>query len=155
MSKYNLKSMTDKEFERQYVEALKRGEEHLRALPKAVGAHYDEASMRIVLEMETGVTLLIPIGMVQGLQTDDSKALSDFSLMAEGSQIHWNELDVQFYVEDFLKGVFGNRKWMKNIDEHLSAIGRKGGQARTPAKRAASAANGKKGGRPRRVKVTA
>ena len=149
MSKYNLKSMTDEEFERQYIESAKRGEEHLKKLPKAVEAHYDAVSKRLVLELESRITLLVPVEMVQGLQTDNDEALSDFSLMAKGSQIHWNELDVQFYIEDFLKGNFGNKKWMSDLSEHLSAIGKKGGSSRSPAKRAASAANGKKGGRPR------
>lgn len=36
-----------------------------------------------------------------------------------------------------------------SLEAHLSNLGRKGGSAKTPAKRAASAANGAKGGRPR------
>jgi hypothetical protein len=45
----------------------------------------------------------------------------------------------------------------KTVSDYMREQGRKGGQAKTPAKAAASAANGAKGGRPkmRRVEVTA
>jgi hypothetical protein len=36
------------------------------------------------------------------------------------------------------------------ISTYLASIGRKGGEAKTPAKRRASKANGKKGGRPKK-----
>lgn len=145
--------MTHAEFERQYRESLISGEKKLKELPKASAARYDAPSRRMVFDMESGATLLIPVDMVQGLQTDDEKALADFQLMALGTQIHWNELDTQFYVEDFLKGLFGNQKWMSMLREHMVEIGRKGGLAKTTAKRTASAANGKKGGRPRKQQI--
>lgn len=146
--------MSDAEFERQYRQATKSGKEMVKRLPKASAARFDTKSKRIVLEMKNGVTLLVPVALIQGLQTNNEKALSDFELMLEGTQIHWNELDVQFYIEDLLRGVFGTPRWMKNLKEHLSEIGRKGGSSRTAAKRSASAENGKKGGRPR-IKRTA
>ena len=144
--------MADPEFERQYRLATKHGKEKLRRLPKASSARFDTKSRLIVLEMKNGVTVLVPVELVHGLQTNDSKALADFELVLDGSQIHWNELDVQFYVEDFLRVVFGTPKWMSGLKEHLSTIGRKGGQAKTAAKKKASAENGKKGGRPRKPK---
>jgi hypothetical protein len=47
-----------------------------------------------------------------------------------------------------LRGVYGNKKWM-------AQIGRRGGSARSAAKKAAARANGAKGGRPRRTEVAA
>lgn len=143
--------MDDPEFQRQVKEANKRGREELERLPKAASARFDSKSKRIVLDLINGVTLMVPTDLIQGLQTSDTKALSDFELFAHGTEIHWETLDVQFYVEDFLRGVFGNAKWMSGLKEHLSEIGRRGGQAKSPAKRAASAENGKKGGRPRKT----
>lgn len=141
--------LEDPEFERQYIEATRRGKEYLEKAPKASSARYDAKSRRIVIDMTTGVTLMIPVSLIQGLQTDDEKALADFNLMADGTEIHWETLEAQFYIESFLKGVFGTQKWMSGLREHLAQIGRKGGSAKTSAKRAASAENGKKGGRPR------
>ncbi len=153
MSKYGLKTMSDEEFERQYREATAYGKQRLKELPKASSARYDAEARRLVLEMESGVTLLVPVDIVQGLQTSNTSALSDFDLMIHGTEIHWNELDVEFYIEDFIRGIFGTRKWMDGLRSHLSAIGRKGGRAKTPAKRAASARNGKQGGRPRLERI--
>lgn len=147
-----VKLMSDEEFERQYVEATKRGKEEQERLPKAASARYDKKTRRVVLDMKNGVTLLVPVDLVQGLKDGNDKGLADFGLVADGTEIHWNTLDVQFFVEDFLRGVFGTPKWMSGLKRHLSDIGRKGGSSRSAAKRAASAENGKKGGRPRKVK---
>ncbi len=143
--------MSEEEFERQYQEATKRGEEMMARLPKASSAKYDKKSKRLVLEMQSGTTLLVPVHLIQGLQTNDDKALSDFDLVIENTQIHWHTLDVQFYIESLLQGVFGTPKWMNNLQQHLAEAGRKGGASRSEAKRRASAENGKKGGRPKKV----
>lgn len=141
--------MNDPEFQRQVAEANKRGREELRRLPKASSARFDEKSKRIVLDLVNGVTLMVPTDLIQGLQTADLNALSDFKLVARGTQIHWGTLDVQFYVESLLHGVFGTARWMEGLKRHLSEIGRKGGSSKSAAKRTASVENGKKGGRPR------
>lgn len=142
--------LTEEEFERQFQEATKRGAETLARLPKAKSAKFDKKSKRLVLEMQNGTTLLVPVNLIQGLQTDDTRALSDFDLMVEGSQIHWHTLDVQFYIEDLLRGVFGTPRWMQSLNEHLAELGRKGGASRSEAKRRASPENGKKSGRPKK-----
>lgn len=150
-NKQKLASMSEEEFERQYVDATRRGKEEFERLPKAAAARYDRKTGRIVLEMVNGVTLLVPVNLVQGLQNGTGEQLADFDLMLGGTEIHWNELDVQFYVEDFLRGVFGTQKWMSELKEHLSKMGHRGGSSKSPAKRAASVENGKKGGRPRKT----
>lgn len=142
--------MTESEFERQYNQAAQDGAEKLERLPKAASANYDKKSKRMVLEMQNGVMLLVPIHLIQGLQTEDEKALSDFDLVGKGSQIHWHSLDVQFHIKDLLKGVFGTPKWMKSVKEHLAEIGRKGGSRKSEVKANSSRENGRKGGRPSR-----
>lgn len=140
--------ITEDEFESQYKQAANNGAEKLKKLPKVAAAHYDKNSKRMVLEMQNGVTLLVPIHLIQGLRGEDEKALSDFDLVNKGSQIHWHGLDVQFYIEDLLKGVFGTPKWMKSVKEHLAEIGRKGGSRKSEVKANSSRENGRKGGRP-------
>jgi len=53
---------------------------------------------------------------------------------------------VDLYVPALIEGVYGNRRWMAHL-------GKKGGRARTEAKRRAAQANGAKGGRPKRAIV--
>ncbi len=141
--------LTEKEFKA----ANATGAEKMAKLPKAARADYDKKSRRFVLEMQNGVTLLVPAGLIQGLQSGDDEALRDFDLVAQGSQIHWHRLDVQFYVKSLLEGVFGTPNWMSNLNQHLAAIGAKGGASRSEAKKISSRENGKKGGRPRKQKA--
>jgi len=140
----------EKVLDRQSEEATRRGTETMSKLPKAASARYEKKSRRLVLEMENGITVLVPVQMVQGLQTHLEKDLSDLRLVSEGTQIHWNNLDVQFYVKSLLEGIFGTQKWMNNLNEHLAEIGRRGGQAKTKVKTEASRQNGQKGGRPKK-----
>jgi len=76
MAKQNNDSFDEEEFEQQFKVATERGTAHLAALPKADSAKYDKKSKRLILEMENGTTLLIPVNLIQGLQTcDDKKSL--------------------------------------------------------------------------------
>ena len=141
---------TNDDFADQYREAKKRGKEKLKDLPKATSAHFDKKSQRLVFEMQNGVALLVPIHLIQGLAGGSAKLLSDFQLLNEGTQIHWDKLDVQFYIQDLLRGIFGTPNWMRSLSEHLSDAGRKGGSRKSEVKGASSRVNGAKGGRPPR-----
>lgn len=145
--------MSENEFERQYLEATQRGNAEIDVMPKAVSAKYDHASRRIIFDMENGVTLLVPIDLVQGLSEGNDSEMADLELKFQGTEVHWKALDVQFYVKDLLLGIFGTPRWMSGLKKHLAEIGSKGGRSKTAAKRAASAENGKKGGRPRNSKT--
>lgn len=143
--------MSQAEFVKQFETASKKGSRRLVGLPKAARAQFEKTSKRMVLEMKNGVTLLVPVNLIQGLQNADENALSDFRITADGSQIHWDKLDVQFYIKDLLDGVFGTPMWMRSLREHLAEIGRKGGSSRSKQKVESSRKNGAKGGRPRKV----
>lgn len=132
--KFGKTEMTEEEFERQYQEATRRGRETLARLPKADSARYDRKTKRLVLNLKNGTTLLVPVQLIQGLQTDDEELLNDFQLMIEGSQIHWDKLDVQFYVKSLLDGVFGTKKWMESLQKRANKSTSK---TRRPQKNAA------------------
>jgi hypothetical protein len=59
--------------------------------------------------------------------------------------LRWASLDVDLYVPALVAGIFGTRSWMTR---ELAAIA---GRSKSAAKAAAARANGKKGGRPRKV----
>lgn len=142
--------MDDKEFEQQFAEATARGEATLAALPKADSASYDSKNSEIVIKLRNGATLLVPHKLIQGLQTDDLSALADIELFLDGTEIHWPTLDVQYRVKSLIDGVFGTPRWIEHLKQHYASIGSKGGASKSKAKSAASRANGKKGGRPRK-----
>ncbi len=66
-----------------------------------------------------------------------------FAEVGNGSSLHWPELDLDVYVPNLIKNIYGTKKWM-------SALGRRGGMVRSAAKCRSSRKNGAKGGRPRK-----
>jgi hypothetical protein len=87
--------------------------------------------------------MTFPRHLLQGLQDATPKELAKIEIEGPGSGLHWPALDVDHYVPALLTGVFGTRHWM-------AELGQKGGKAKSPAKAAASRANGRRGGRPRK-----
>ncbi len=140
-------------FNKQFEEATKRGRETLLASPKAKALSYNAKSRRMVIELENGVSAIIPVGLIEVLQNASNEQINDVEIAVEGLYLRWTSLDEDLFVPNLLQGIFGTRKWMDSLKEHLSNAGRKGGASCSEAKRAASAENGKKGGRPKTEKV--
>ncbi len=113
--------MSDEEFERQYAEAKKRGEERMRTEPSACSAHYDPATKRLVIELANGCVFICPTDLLQGLRGASAEDLADFELMPRGFDLHWKKLDAQFTVAGLLIGEFGTRAWMAKLDRNDSA----------------------------------
>lgn len=134
--------MSDEEFERQYREAVKRGEESMKTEPQARSARYDRESDRLIIELKNGATFMIPCNLIQGLRGTDPDLIAEVSLLPRGAALHWESLDVDFSVAGLLMGLFGTKIWM-------SELGRQGGRVTSEAKAAAVRENGRKGGRPR------
>jgi Protein of unknown function (DUF2442) len=121
--------------------AIERG----RLVPshRVVAAAYDEAADEVALRFESGTRLYIPRTLLEGLANATPAALAQIEIEGPGTALVWPQLDVAHHVPGLIGGVFGTRKWMREL-------GRRGGQARTPEKAAAARANGRKGGRPRK-----
>ena len=112
----------------------------------AVSAHYDRRRARVVVRLSTGVEVAFPAALAQGLAGADAEALSTIEISPSGLGLHWPALDADLSVPDLLQGVFGTRSWM------AAQLGARGGRSRSEAKTAAARANGRKGGRPGRVR---
>jgi hypothetical protein len=143
------KKVLDTEFE----EAAKRGKETIANSPKAKKISYHSRTKRLVIKLKSGATAMIPVNLIQILQNATDEQINDVEIAIEGLYLRWISLDEDLFVPNLLQGVFGTQKWMDDLNDHLSAIGRKGGTSRSDAKRQASAENGKKGGRPRKKRV--
>ena len=112
----NKLEMDDAEFERQYVEATERGKKFFAEAPKAQKARYESRTKRLVLDLYNGATLIVPTENVQGLRGANDEDLEQVELFLEGTTLHWEKLDVDFYVESFMRGVFGTPKWMSELN---------------------------------------
>ena len=134
-------AVTDKVF----AAANARGRKMLRTTPHAVAARYDEGRDRIVVELSTGTEVAFAPCDAQGLEAATPEDLAEIAIDPPGFGLHFPRLDADLYLPALLEGLLGSKVWA------ASRMGQAGGKARTPAKQAASRANGRRGGRPRRV----
>lgn len=141
------RKISDEEFDRQYAEATKRGKAAMSKGAHAIDARYDKATRRVVIDLASGVTLLIPARLIQGLRKASAKELAEIEILGAGSGLYWPKLEVDIGVAGLMEGVFGTKAWM-------AELGRIGGKASSEAKRAAARVNGKLGGRPRETSPT-
>ena len=125
--------------------ATRRAAERRVNEPFAVAVRYDRRRDRIVVSLNTGVELAFPPHIAQGLETAAPSDLTDIEISPSGFGVHFPRLDAHLYLPALMQGVFGSKKWM------AAQLGAAGGKARSPAKRAAARANGKRGGRPRKL----
>lgn len=116
------------------------GRQFERDNPKAAAARYDAASGRLVVEFQNGASFMVPARQLQDLEDASDADLAAVELHHDHF-LRWSKLDVDFTIPGLMAGLFGTARYMAQ----------KAGQARSPAKAAASRENGKKGGRPRKA----
>lgn len=121
--------------------AKARWAEERAGRPIPVAVRFDRATERIVVDFVNGATFLVPARALEGLEDATIDELAEVELLGE-TGLHWESLDVDYTIQGLMAGVFGSRVFMD--------AQRRGGQSRSPAKVAASRANGAKGGRPRK-----
>jgi hypothetical protein len=100
-----------------------------------------------VVELSSKLTLSFSPQDAQGLENAKPAQLEEIELSPSGFGVHFPKLDAHLYIPGLLEGFMGSKKWM------AARLGQVGGQSRSRAKKAASRANGLKGGRPRRKEV--
>jgi hypothetical protein len=83
---------------------------------------------------------------VEAVATLPTEILATVELTPSGKGLRWDEPDIDLSIQGLLLGIFGSNVWMKEVAA-------KGGKSTSEKKKAASIANGSKGGRPRRITV--
>ena len=105
----------------------------------------DSNDRMVMVELNIGLTVAFRASDVQGLESASVADLSAVELDPDGFGLHFPTLDADIWLPGLLAGQFGSQRWM------AAQMGKKGGQARSLAKAAASRTNGSKGGRPRKA----
>ena len=123
--------------------ALERSKLH-DSDPRALAVEHIPALKLLIVGLSNQRRLVLPIEDLQGLGNATHKQIQNYELLGHGTGISFPDLDVDLYVPALIEGVYGNRRWM-------AQLGRKGGSAKTEAKRKAAKSNGAKGGRPART----
>jgi hypothetical protein len=111
---------------------------------RAVSAHYDRSTGRVVMELSNGYLFGFPTSSIPELSNATDKQLAEVELFPAGDVLHWEVLDADLSVAGLLMSSLGRK-------EKLSELARIAGIVKSPAKAAASRANGAKGGRPRKT----
>jgi hypothetical protein len=124
--------------------ARARSRREWKAGKRAVSARYVRATGRVVMELSNGSTYSFPISSIPEMAGASPVALSKVEVDPGGDGLHWEELDADLSVPGLLMSSLGRK-------EKLSELARVAGKTKSPAKAAASRANGAKGGRPRKT----
>jgi Protein of unknown function (DUF2442) len=127
-----------------FAKTSERGRRLLARGPLATSARYEAG--RIHVELNNGCAFEFPVAHAEGLAGAKALELRTIEVSASGLGLHWPKLDADLYVPALVKGILGTKQWM-------TQIGALGGSAATVAKAAASRANGKLGGRPRKSRL--
>jgi hypothetical protein len=116
--------------------------------PRVITADYKSGPglNLLILKLSNGQRRVIPIENIQGLQRATKAQASQVRITGNGTGLRWPALNLDHYVPNLLRDVYGTSQWM-------AEIGRRGGAVTTPAKRKSARANGRKGGRPRRQAI--
>ena len=128
----------------EFAQANARGLERQTTGPIAVAARYDRRISRVVVSLDTGLDITFSPHAAQGLERATPADLAPIEISPSGLGLHFPKLDADLYLPALLEGFLGSKKWM------AARLGAQGGRTSTPAKAAASRANGKLGGRPRK-----
>jgi hypothetical protein len=126
-------------------QANRRARELQAHAPRAVSARYGPKAGRIVIHLSSKLIVSFAPEDAQGLENARPSQLNEIEISPSGFGLHFPAVDADLYVPGLLEGFLGSKSWM------ASRLGQVGGQATSKAKKAASRANGRLGGRPRKV----
>jgi len=128
----------------EFEQANERARDVQARIPRAVSAHYDRKTGRVVLRLSSKLIVAFSPADVEGLEDARPSQLNEIEISPSGFGIHFPAVDADLYIPGLLEGFLGSKTWM------ASRLGQSGGRSRSKAKKAASKANGGLGGRPRK-----
>ena len=134
--------LTDQQIEAQISGAIARQPKIDAVEPRANKVIFDDG--RITLYFTNGATFSFLVETVEALATKPCEILATVELTPSGKGLRWAKPDIDLSIQGLLLGIFGSNVWMKEIASL-------GGSSTSEKKKAASRANGKKGGRPKKI----
>jgi len=131
MARVGRREITKGEFDA----AVKRGKVELALGASAVT--YDRRRDAVILTMRSGAVATIPRLLIPVVADAEPRAAADLELSPMGTSLRFPQLDADFAVLGLIRRAFG-----------VNEANRIAGATKSPARAAASRANGRKGGRP-------
>ena len=134
--------LTDRQIEEQITAAIARQPDIDAVEPRANKVIFDDG--RITLHFTNGATFSFLTKSIEAIASLPTEVLATVELTPSGKGLRWDEPDIDLSIQGLLLGSFGSKVWMREIAS-------RGGSSTSTKKKAASRANGKKGGRPKKV----
>ena len=128
-----------------FKQANQRAKDREAGIPRVVSAQYDRKTGRIVIHLSSKLTVSFSPADAEGLEDAQPSQLKEIEISPSGYGNHFPAVDADLDVPGLLEGFLGSKAWM------ASRLGQIGGRSKRKAKRAASKANGKLGGRSRKA----
>ena len=128
------------------IEQVNRRAKELQAhVPRVVSARYDRRTGRVVIHLSSKLIVSFAPEDAQGLENARPSQLNEIEISPSGFGLHFPAVDADLYVPVLLEGFLGSKSWM------AARLGQIGGRSTSKVKKAASRANGRLGGRPRKA----
>jgi len=126
-------------------QANRRAKELQASVPPVVSARYDRRTGKVVIHLSSKLIASFAPEDAQGLENARPSQLNEIEISPSGFGLHFPAVDADLYVPGLLEGFLGSKSWM------ASRLGQIGGRSTSKIKKAASRANGRLGGRPRKA----
>lgn len=98
------------------IEKAREQNEWDRAVGLTVAeAFYDPQNDSLVVRLENGIHIHVPVSLIQGLADADRAQVSNIEITPLGTGLHWESLDWDGSVPHLLQGVYGSQSWMQKI----------------------------------------
>jgi uncharacterized protein DUF2442 len=111
---------------------------------RARAARYLADERAVEVTVETGARVTVPLRIFPTLAHVPTATLATVTVSSGGWGLLWDAIDEDYEVEGVVTAALG-----LNSRTAMRALARIGGRTKSPARAAASRANGAKGGRPR------
>lgn len=105
----------------------------------------DARSKRLVFSLSSGLDLVFSPESVPEFEGASTANLTDYQISPSGLGVYFPKLDIDLYLPSLLSNFMGSKHWL------ASEMGKIGGKQSSVAKAQASKANGKLGGRPKKI----
>ena len=106
-----------------FEQATRRGKDLQASFPRAVSAHYDRSTGRIVIHLSSNLIVSFSPCDVEGLELARPSQLNRIEISPSGFGIHFPSVDADIYVPGLLEGFLGSKAWM------ASRLGQLGGRS--------------------------
>jgi hypothetical protein len=83
----------------------------------AISVEYVASSDLFLVVLRSGLRLAIPREDLQTIADATAEDAANVSLVGGGSALHWENLMEGFRVKGLADGLYGNERWMKELDE--------------------------------------